>query len=300
MDVFMYLSATEPQVDQLSTVPLRRRLTEALRYENFTVKVLFENIPKLDPHFPPNCTSDLSVDQPGHKVPRYYQQLFGLTNCFALVRDYETKHNIKYELMVRTRADIEFLRIPDTFDRPSPFDINTTMILPPNRYSSVVDDGFAVGPMSAVEVYMNRYYSFQECITRDLHPERYLHFYLKHRNVAVVVDSKTLVGHIPHAPNRCHWSRTSMSRRSSQISIVQGKCSRLSIELEQLIDEYWTFILGCDEKSSFICFSVSLWFFLSRFLSRYMSFIQWIEYNEIWKVRLLLFSFQACFCCSSS
>ena len=204
MDVFMYLPSTEPEVDQLSTVSLRRRLTEALRYEIFTVKVLFENMPKLDPHFPPNCTSDRSVDQPEHKVPRYYQQLFGLANCFALVRDYENKYHIKYELMVRTRADIEFLRIPQTFDRPSPFDINVTMIIPPNHYSSVVDDGFAVGPMDAVEVYMNRYYSFQQCLTHDLHPERYLNFYLKHRKVKVAVDAGTVVAHIPHAPNRCH------------------------------------------------------------------------------------------------
>ena len=204
MDVFMYLSSTEPIVDQLSTVPLHSRIVEVLRYSNFTVKVLFENIPKLNPHFPPNCTSDASVNQPDHKVPRYYQQLFGLSNCFAVVRDYEKKHNIKYDLMVRSRADIEFLKIPSTFDRTSPYDINTTMIIPPNRFASKVDDGFAVGPMDSVEVYMNRYYSFQECLTRDLHPERYLDFYLNYRKVKMAIDVNTLVGHIPHSLGRCH------------------------------------------------------------------------------------------------
>jgi len=204
MDIFMYLSSTEPLVHQLSTIPLHIRLIEALRYSNFTVKVLFENIPKVHPHFPPNCTTDASVDQPEHKVPRYYQQLFGLSNCFSLVRDYEKKHNIKYDLMVRTRGDIEFLRIPSTFDRTSPCDINTTLILPPNRYSSKVDDGFAIGPIDAVEVYMNRYYSFQECLTHDLHPERYLYFYLNYRKVNMIVDTNTVVGHIPHSPDHCH------------------------------------------------------------------------------------------------
>ncbi|CAF4418894.1 unnamed protein product [Adineta steineri] len=106
--------------------------------------------------------------------------------------------------MVRTRADIEFLKIPSTFDRQSPYDINTTLFLPPNRFASKVDDGFAVGPMDAVEVYMNRYYSFCECITRDLHPERYLHFYLKYRKVKMIIDQNTVVGHIPHDPKRCH------------------------------------------------------------------------------------------------
>lgn len=204
MDTFMYLSSTEPIVDQLSTISLRKRLIDALRYENFTVKVLFENIPKLNPQFPPNCTNDQSVDQPEHKIPRYYQQLFGLANCFALVRDYEAKHNIKYDIMVRSRADIEFLKIPSTFERPGNLNISQKTILPPNRYSSIVDDGFAVGPIDQIEVYMNRYFSFRKCITKDLHPERYLHFYLNYEKVPVVVDSSVVVAHIPHGPSYCH------------------------------------------------------------------------------------------------
>ncbi|CAF0936926.1 unnamed protein product [Adineta ricciae] len=204
IDVFMYLSSTEPTIALLATVPLRTRMIEALRYSNFTVKVLFENIPKLDPQFPPSCTTDASVDQPEFKVPRYYQQLFGLSNCFSLVRDYEKKYNVKYDLMVRTRGDIEFLKIPSTFERSSPFDVNDTLILPPNRFSSKVDDGFAIGPIDSVEVYMNRYYSFRECITRDLHPERYLYFYLNHRKVKMTIDHGTVVAHIPHSPKHCH------------------------------------------------------------------------------------------------
>ncbi|UJR25526.1 hypothetical protein I4U23_006872 [Adineta vaga] len=204
MDVFMYLSSTEPIVDQLPTIPQRTRLVEALRYTNFTVKVLFENIPSLDPHFPPNCTSEKSIDQPEHKVPRYYQQLFGLSNCFNMVREYEKKYNIKYDLMVRTRADIEFLRIPSTFDRSSPYDINTTLILPYSTLSGSLDDGFAIGPIDAVEVYMSRYYSFRECLTLDLHPERYLQFYLNHRKVKMLIDQNTTIRHIPHSPEHCH------------------------------------------------------------------------------------------------
>jgi hypothetical protein len=106
--------------------------------------------------------------------------------------------------MVRSRADIEFLKIPSTFDRTSPYDINTTTIIPPNRFASKVDDGFAVGPIDSIEVYMNRYYSFQECLTRDLHPERYLDFYLNYRKVKMTVDVDTVVAHIPHSPGRCH------------------------------------------------------------------------------------------------
>ncbi|CAF1419462.1 unnamed protein product [Adineta steineri] len=106
--------------------------------------------------------------------------------------------------MVRTRADIEFVRIPPTFDRESPYDINTTLIASYNGEIGIIDDGFAVGPMDAVEVYMNRYYSFCECITRDLHPERYLDFYLKYRKVKMIIDQNTVVGHIPHDPKRCH------------------------------------------------------------------------------------------------
>ena len=200
----MYLSSTEPVVDQLSTIALRTRLIEALRYENFTVKVLFENIPKLDPQFPPNCTTDANVDQPPHKIPRYYQQLFGLTNCFALVRDYEMRHNIKYDIMVRSRADIEFLRIPSTFERADPLNISKITILPPNRYSAVVDDGFAIGPIDQIEVYMNRYFAFRHCFTRDLHPERFLHFYLNYRKVPLVIDQTVMVGHIPHGAGHCH------------------------------------------------------------------------------------------------
>ncbi|CAF3858436.1 unnamed protein product [Rotaria sp. Silwood1] len=204
MDIFLYLSSSEPFGSQMPNIPLHIRLVEALRYPNFTVKVLFENIPKLDPHFPPNCTTDANVDQPDFKIPRYYQQLFGLSNCFSLVRDYEKRHNIKYDIMVRLRADLQFLQIPATFDRESPFDINTTMILPPNRYGSRVNDGFAIGPIDLIEVYMNRYYAFRECLTRDLHPERYLYFYLNYRKVKMTIDGTTVVEQIPHSPKSCH------------------------------------------------------------------------------------------------
>ncbi|CAF0918200.1 unnamed protein product [Adineta ricciae] len=169
IDVFMYLSSTEPLVDQLPTIPLRTRMIEALRYSNFTVKM----------------------------------QVWTSLHT-SMVRDYEKKYNVKYDLMVRTRADIEFLKIPSTFERSSPFDINDTLILPPNRFSSKVDDGFAIGPIDSVEVYMNRYYSFRQCITRDLHPERYLYFYLNHRKVKMTIDHGTVVAHIPHSPKHCH------------------------------------------------------------------------------------------------
>lgn len=204
IDTFMYLSSTEPIVDQLPTVPLKNRITEVLRYSDFTVRVLFENVPKLDPQFPSNCTSDANVNQPAHKIPRYYQQLYGLANCFALVRDYERKHNIKYEIMIRIRMDLIFLKLPQTFDRAGRYSINKTIILPPNKYHAVADDGFAIGPIDSVEIYMNRFYSFRECLTRDLHPERYLHFYLFHRKASIFIDDQLIVAHIPHDPMHCH------------------------------------------------------------------------------------------------
>ncbi|CAF3825323.1 unnamed protein product, partial [Rotaria sp. Silwood1] len=80
----MYLSFTESFGAQMPSVSLHIRLVKALRYTNFTVKILFENIPKLDPHFSLNCTTNASVDQPGFKILRYYQQLFALSNCFSL------------------------------------------------------------------------------------------------------------------------------------------------------------------------------------------------------------------------
>jgi hypothetical protein len=204
MDVFMYLSSTEPAVDEFRMVYLSTRLIETLRYSNFTVKVLFENLPKLDPHFPPNCTTDANVRLPEHKVARYYQQLLALSNCFSLVRDYEKKHNIKYDIMARSRGDFEFTKIPSTFDRESPYDINTTLILTRNGNVSSVHDGFAIGPMDAMEVYMNRYYSFQECLTDDLRPEHYIFFYLNYRKVKTIVDEDTSMAEIIHSTRNCH------------------------------------------------------------------------------------------------
>jgi hypothetical protein len=120
------------------------------------------------------------------------------------VRDYEKKHNIKYDIMIRLRGDFEFTEMPLTFDRESPLDINTTLILIPNRSLSSVNDGFAIGPMDAMEVYMNRYYSFRECLTDDLRPEHYIRFYLNYRKVKTSVDGNTSMAEIPHHTRNCH------------------------------------------------------------------------------------------------
>lgn len=98
IDTFLFLSSSYASK---GSIPLIKRLKEARSYQNSTVTVLYEDR-LIDPQIP----SDGSLIP----VLGYLQQLWALAECYDLVKDYEKRFHVKYQLFVRTRVDIRSRR----------------------------------------------------------------------------------------------------------------------------------------------------------------------------------------------
>lgn len=199
-DIFLFLSSsliTGP-------VPLSTRLKQARSYMNTTVTILYEDR-IVNPGIPSDCQPSFVLPTDIYKVDAYYQQVWALAECYNFVKDYEKRFNIKYQLMIRTRVDI-VARMPFTLERNETFNVNTTILAPPNRFFDALDDGFAIGPMELMRHYMTRFYSFKECPPdRIYHSETYLTRYL--RRFTNVTRDNTLpaaADALPHGLERCH------------------------------------------------------------------------------------------------
>jgi hypothetical protein len=134
------------------------------------------------------------------------QQLWALSECYKLVKEYEKNYNIKYQLFIRARVDT-LAAMPSTFDREGSLNINTTIILPRNRYFPAFDDGFALGPMDQMGYYMTRWDSFRGSCPpgNNYHPETYLTYYLKRfTNVTIDQTMSGAAAAIPHGSKYCH------------------------------------------------------------------------------------------------
>jgi hypothetical protein len=201
IDTFLFISSSA----QHGPVPLTKRLKQIRSYMNSTVTIVFEDR-AIDPHIPADCHPRFQL--PRHStfpVPGYFQQLWALNECFDLVKTYEQQFNIRYQLFIRARIDT-LAKMPSTFERQGPLNVNTSIIVPPHRYFPGIDDGFALGPMQLMSYYMKRWLSFQQCPPdRNLHPETYLKNYLsRFTNVTVDAAMSGAADAIPHGPSQYH------------------------------------------------------------------------------------------------
>ena len=165
-------------------------------YMNSTVTILFEDR-FIDPGFPPNCPPKFHL--PEHDEPTYLQQLWSLNECYDFVRDHEKRFKIRYQLMIRARVDI-LAKMPLTFERSGKYNVNTTIIVPPNRNFLGIDDGFALGPIELMSHYMKRWNSLRQCLFGgNIHPETYLKKYLAHfTNITIDDQISGAADAIPH------------------------------------------------------------------------------------------------------
>ncbi|UJR23258.1 hypothetical protein I4U23_026278 [Adineta vaga] len=201
IDTFLFLSSSFKQ----GPVPLHTRLKQARLYMNSTVTILYEDR-IIDPGIPSTCNAQFQL--PHHAlipVPAYFQQLWSLNECYDLVKEYEKKFNIRYQLLIRTRVDT-LVKMPISFEREGILNVNTTILVPPHRYFPGIDDGFALGPMELMSHYMKRWLSLQQCPPdENFQPETYLKNYLN-RFTNITVDN-TISGAadaILHGHKYCH------------------------------------------------------------------------------------------------
>ncbi len=195
MDTFIFLSSSYKQ----GTVPLNTRLKQIRSYMNSTVTVLYEDR-VIDPHIPSNCKTFYRPTIDKAKEVSYFQQLWGLSECFDLVKDYEEKMNIRYEFLIRSRSDSAIHKIPEVLELPN----SSTILIPDENHFSGYNDRFAIGHMSVMEKYMRRWNHISACHIRNLHAESFLKLFLKRNGVHVQPVPKLSYGQKLHGIDECH------------------------------------------------------------------------------------------------
>nr|ACC43950.1 unknown [Philodina roseola] len=201
IDTFLFISSSMKK----GPVPLAERLKQIRSFLNTTVTIIYEDR-FVDPQIPDDCQPQFQL--PRHvtfPLPAYFQQLWSLNECYDLVKEYEEKFHFDYQLMIRARIDT-LGKMPSTFERSNEFNVNRTILVPPHRYFSGIDDGFALGPMKEMSFYMKRWLSFRQCPPdRNFHPETYLRNYLlRFTNFTVDASISGAADAIRHGQKQCH------------------------------------------------------------------------------------------------
>ena len=195
IDTFLFLSSSANR----GPVPLNTRLKQVRSYLNSTVTVLYEDR-DIDPHIPSNCTTFYDPGMPESFVPKYYQQVWGLAECFDLVKEYERSMNIHYELLIRARSDSSLVRIPATLGPP----MDSVILIPDEHHFGGVNDRFAIGPISVMEQYMRRWHFMSACLILNIHSETFLKLTLKRLGIRIQLVQDLAYHEKPHGQGQCH------------------------------------------------------------------------------------------------
>lgn len=202
IDVFLFLSAGNGVMNNIAPSISNLRIQQARLY-NATVNIAHQDVLDIDPGFPANCKYQYIFTEKRKIVP-IEQERFAQANCYSIVRNYERKRNIRYQLLIRARSDTAFARLPKTFDRNGKFDPNNTIIVPDEHHYFGINDRFAIGPIDSMHYYMSRWHQLRQCLTDNVHPEMFLEFSLRKNNIKVMRDIEISLVQIPHNNRQCH------------------------------------------------------------------------------------------------
>jgi hypothetical protein len=195
IDVFLFLSSfRKPE-----QIPLTAQLKQIRSYLNSTVTILYEDR-IIDPYIPLNCSTFYYPSMERSHVIPYYQQLWGLAECFDLVKDYEQKMNIRYELFIRARIDSLLVGVSKNLEPPN----NSTIVIPDIHHFGGYNDRFAIGFISIMEKYMRRWHYISACYVRNLHAESFLKLFLTRFNISVELVRNLAYDQAAHGLGRCH------------------------------------------------------------------------------------------------
>lgn len=168
-------------------------------YLNSTVTILYKDR-DIDPHIPSNCSTFYYPSMPTSHVTHYYQQLWGLAECYDLVKDYEQKMNIRYELFIRARADSLLDKVSQKLEPPD----NSTIVIPDELDFGGYNDRFAFGSTSIMEKYMRRWHYIKTCRVKNLHAETFLKLFLGQFNINIQLTKNVSYEQKPHGVDQCH------------------------------------------------------------------------------------------------
>ncbi|CAF2936853.1 unnamed protein product, partial [Rotaria sp. Silwood2] len=195
IDAFLFLSSSH----KLEKIPFDVNLKQIRAYLNSTVTILYEDR-VIDPHIPSNCKTFYYPPMSRSHVIPYYQQLWGLAECFDLVKEYEQKMNIRYEFLIRARPDSVLNRVPQALEPVN----NSTLVIPNENGFGGYNDRFAIGSMSIMEKYMRRWHDLSRCYIENLHAESFLKLLLNRFNINVQLMKTLSYEQQPHGVGRCH------------------------------------------------------------------------------------------------
>ena len=202
LDVFLFLSSgsgfrenSGPSIDNL-------RLQQARLY-NATANIVHQDTVDIDPGFPPTCNY-YYIFTKRQKIIPIEQERLAQAKCYNVIREYEKKRRLKYELLIRARSDSIFTRLPKTFERNGKYNPDTMVMIPDEHHYYGINDRFAIGPIESMRHYMCRWYQLPLCLTNNVHPESFLAYILEKNNVTVTRDIEVSLVQVPHGESQCH------------------------------------------------------------------------------------------------
>ena len=166
---------------------------------NSTVTIFYEDR-DIDPGIPSNCSTFYHPSMSISHVTPYYQQLWGLAECYDLVKDYEQKMNIRYELFIRARADSLLNKVSQNLEPPN----NSTIVIPDELHFGGYNDRFAFGSISIMEKYMRRWHYMKTCCVKNLHAETFLKLFLEQSNINIQLTKNVSYEQKLHGVGQCH------------------------------------------------------------------------------------------------
>ena len=194
-DAFLFLSS----IPAGNPVPLYERMKQTRSYPNSTLIILYEDR-TIDPQIKSSCQNYFDPFISNAKLIPYYQQMWALSECFDMVREYQKTMNIRYDLLIRARPDA-ILMINGSALRSA----NASVILIPDEdYFGGYNDRLAVGSMKSMERYMKRWHDLKDCYVQNIHAEHFLRSTLERYNISVQLTKDLSLDNIPHGLGRCH------------------------------------------------------------------------------------------------
>jgi hypothetical protein len=202
IDIFLILSSGHETMVDHHSIAYATRIKQA-RFYNATVNIVFEDTVDINPAFPPTCKYNYGFTYRRKIIPIEYER-YAQANCYQIVKEYERKRRIRYQLLIRARADAVFTRLPTTFERTGDYNVNSTIIVPDEHHYYGINDRFAIGPIDSMRHYMCRWFELAHCHTENVHPETFLAYILHKNDLKVTKDIQVSLTQVPHNERQCH------------------------------------------------------------------------------------------------
>lgn len=152
-------------------------------FQNATIKI-FQSERKLYSQYSKlSCQKNLSFADDYH--------LWIQAECYDLVISYEKENNVKYNLLVYINYNSFPDKMPLSFERKLPFDVNQTILLSRDKRTREISDAFVVGPMEKMSYFMRRWHLLNKCLLTSMDLEEQLNSISQIRKL-IRLDNETI------------------------------------------------------------------------------------------------------------